>query len=195
MTAPLDIIRVICKMALAGQEILNVYHTVSTGAHSDEDAVTDVLVAIDTVYDLIDGSMVNDLTFESVTLLNVTGGYDLGEYDWFSMTAGGETSAEYLPTGVAALITLPTAQLRTRGRKFFAGMGEGSQADSLWSGALVTVLTAVGTALSETYLGDASGDPYSWGVVDGAGQFWPHQSAIISNIPSYQRRRKVGVGS
>lgn len=194
MTAPNDILQVVANMSLFGQQVLNVYHVASTGAHDDEDAVGDILVALSDLYLNIDEDLVDDLSFVSVVIKNITADADLGEFDWNDLTTGGQTG-DALPTGVAGLITMPTARLKTRGRKFFPGFAEVNTTNGLFAGDAITDLTAAAAYLSSTFLGDFSGDPYAWGVVGSDSLFWPFLSAIVSNIPAYQRRRKQGVGS
>lgn len=191
---PLDVVLVIAKMVIFGQEVLNVFHCSSTGDHPVDEAVIDITQKLDTIYATIDQSMANDLAFSSIVLKNLTQDFDMGEWEWPNL-ATGASATDPLPAGVAGLITLPTARLKTRGRKFLPGLTEGDTDNGVFNVTFFNEMVTFASHLTNTFIGVESGDPYAFGVVDSSQVFWPFVSAIVSNIPAYQRRRKQGVGS
>lgn len=125
--------------------------------------------------------------------------WDGAEWDWQSNAAYSPTyigGASILPAGVSAVITAYTAINRVVGRKFFPGILEDSLLTGLWGSGLVADLALA----AAQYISDFGIFPslfvmhpgvYSSKVVD----FVPFSlTALITNIPGYQRRRKTGVG-
>lgn len=193
MAGALDIIQVIVEAAILGQRILSVYEFVSTQNILDEDAKEDLRTHLqDTVYPTILPSLADELEMQSLYFKNLTDNLDLGQLAW---TGDQPTSTgEPLPLGVAGLIVAPTALPKTRGRKFIAGVTEGSCNGSLWDSSLVTAMTNFGAAYISAFLGASNDDPWQPGVSDKNGVFRPFIEALVTNIPAYQRRRKQGVG-
>lgn len=189
-----DIIQVTCQMLLAGQTMLNVYHAVVKEPTSDSDVVDDLIPEVDSVQAEVAGVTANDLAYTFISLKNISTAVDLGIHAWQTLTTGGG-GAEYLPLGVAGLVTLPTELLKTRGRKFYPGLTETDQADSLFDVDVTSALIGVGALLIVPWFGTQSGNEYEWGVPNRLGAFSPFVAHSVQNIPSYQRRRKQGVGS
>lgn len=193
MAGALEIIQVIAEMALAGQQILNIYHAISSSAVDDDDLMIDLGRGLEQVYDQFLANLANDLTFVSLKFNNVSDETFIGEGTWPTFTAGG-SSGQFLPLGVAGLITLPTSQPKVRGRKFFAGFTEGDITDGVWDSSLTNALVDAGAILVDPFAGFESGEPWAFGVVNQSGVFKDFISFGVSNIPAYQRRRKQGVG-
>lgn len=134
----------------------------------------------------------------------VVNSYDLykwvgTEWDWVqneTYTPAFAGGVDVLPAGVAAVVTAYTAINRVVGRKFFPGIAEASLTGGLWGAGLLTDLALTAAA----YIADFGIFPslfvmhpgvYSTKVAD----FVPFSlTALITNIPGYQRRRKTGVG-
>lgn len=193
MAGALDVIKVVARMAMLGQEILNVYHFISSDPVFDADVLDDLAQFMDDVYDTIDGVLVDNLSFVDLSITNETDGTDIGVVGWPALTVGA-VGADMAPTGIAGLVTLPTAFLGTRGRKFIPGISESNITDSVIIGAMVAFLQDYGDLLIAPFLGATSGEPWQYVVVDKDGFARVPTEAIVANIPAYQRRRKVGVG-
>lgn len=134
----------------------------------------------------------------------VTNSFDLykwvaGEWDWVQnetyepVYPGGP---DVLPAGVAAVVTAYTAINRVVGRKFFPGIAEASVTGGLWGVGLLADLAL--TAIE--YISDFGIFPSLFVMHPGVystkvAGFVPFSlTALITNIPGYQRRRKTGVG-
>lgn len=190
----LDTILAIAEMAALGQKLLNVFQFLATDDMSDSDATSDIATFLDDLYQNIDGFMDAALTFDQITLKNVTQAVDMGSTDWPTLTNGSNVGDLY-PLGVAGLITLGTAKPGTRGRKFIPGLDASATVESLFSSSLTTALTAFGAGMVGGFVGGTSGLIWAPGVLDKLGVFRPFTSSIVTNLPAYQRRRKQGVGA
>lgn len=190
----LDIILVIAEFLLAGQRIMNVFHAVPAGPIIDDEGIEDLEVWLVDAYTELVSLLANDLTFSSLTLRNLTDDIDLGTHSWPDLSTGSNT-AEFLPLGVAGLVTYPTQIIGSRGRKFIGGLCENGVADGNLNGATVTALNAFGLVTCTPFIGSASGETWAPGVVTQAGAFRPFNGEVlVSSVPAYQRRRKQGVG-
>lgn len=124
---------------------------------------------------------------------------ELGEWAWQHNEAYSPVyigTAAVLPAGVAAVMTAFTAVNRVVGRKFFGGISEASLLEGLWGAGLVADLASAAAA----YVTPKSLFPDFWRIVPGVystkvSGFIPFNlTALVTNIPGYQRRRKTGVG-
>lgn len=193
MASALDIIQVVVEGALLAQRILSVYQFVSTDAVTDEDLMDDLTDRIENdMYAELTTSLANNFVISNLEFKNLTDNTLIDVIPWGG--AAFSSAGELLPLGVAGLVTANTATPKVRGRKFIAGLTEGSCNDSLWDSALVTVLTDFAAAYVSGFIGAVSSSPWAPGVKSSTGPFRPFTEAIVSNIPAYQRRRKQGVG-
>lgn len=193
MAGALDVIEVVIEMFILGQRVLNVYHMISSDSVPDGDVEDDLSAYFADLYSPLASIQANDLTYNSITMKNITEGEDIGDFAWLG-TAAGASSTDPLPTGIAGLLTLPTDILGTRGRKFFPGITEGATTDGVFVGTLLTVLAGIGSSLLAGFLGEVSDSPWTYVVIDKNGVPRAPVGADVSNVPAYQRRRKVGVG-
>lgn len=109
----------------------------------------------------------------------------------------GTNMTDPLPSGVAALVTAYTYISKVMGKKYVPGLAD----DAVLAGAWVAnVLSALADMAVEWITGFNS-------LADATSHWWPgvwslktisfqsfQSAAAISDIPSYQRRRKEGVG-
>lgn len=195
MADALDIIRVVAEMALVGQKILNIYDFVATDPTDDADLMSDLGDWIEDAMADIKMRISNNLSFSSLQFKNVTQATDMGFTSWPTFTVGGDATNEVLPLGVAGLVTMPTAVSKVRGRKFLCGITEAYCEDGVWTAATVTDLIAYGDILINPIIGTLTGSPIAYGVVKALGGFQPVVAYDVVNVPSYQRRRKQGVGA
>ena len=121
------------------------------------------------------------------------------EWDWQSNApydAAFDGGVGILPAGVSAVVTAYTAVNRVVGRKFFPGLKQGSLVAGLWGVGLVGDLATTAAA----YITDFGVFPSLFVMHPGVysskvGDFVPFSlTALVTNIPGYQRRRKTGIG-
>lgn len=194
MASALDIIQVIADMSLLGSTVMNVYDFVATDNTSDDDLKTDLANFIEDSMAAVALRLANDLAYNSLAFFNVTAQSDMGFEPWPTFTLGPVTATEVLPPGIAGLATLPTAKPKTRGRKFIPGFAEGYSQEGFWTDATVLDIVDYASNLISPVVGALTGSPIAYGVVDLLDAFWPCQAYDVTNVPSYQRRRKQGVG-
>lgn len=191
--APLDVIQTIVEMTLFGSKVLNVFHLMCIGGGSDPDVMEDIAVDLDDKYALLQPYLINDLSFDGFVFKNITQNYNMGEAPFITLTVGAQ-SAEPLPPGTAALITLRTPVPKTRGRKFIPGIGIGSMSGGLLTGSLLTEAENFAASMIGGFIGDVNGLVFDYGVTNAVLDFVEFTEAVVSNVPAYQRRRKQGVG-
>lgn len=194
MPGALEIVQIVAEMAMFGQTLLNVYHAVSSNSLLDEDAMSDLATRLGDAYALIANRQSDDLTAVGLTFKNITTNEDMGTESFVGYTGGTDNTNDPLPAGVALCVTLPTAVLKSRGRKFVPGIAETGTTAGLFTSAVMTDAASFAALISEAWLGASNDDPWTFGIVTELGTFRPFQSASVSNVPAYQRRRKQGVG-
>lgn len=102
-----------------------------------------------------------------------------------------------LPSGVAALMTAYTETSKVMGKKYVPGLSETGQTAGLWvAGVLAALATsavqwvsgfvALNDPLTYWYPGVYSTKALAYKIFQG--------SAMVRDVPAYQRRRKQGVG-
>lgn len=191
---------VVTNLWTDGNVIQNVFNAVVTGAGSPWDAddiVEDgVSWAEDLFYNItsdtaatVDGSQVQVYEYDSVD----DDWDEVGSQSFFwNPTAG----SDELPRGVAALINLKTTDPDVSGKKYIAGMTEGSSVLGLWSAGLLTNLLSFAVDWYAPFTGTDSGATWTPGIWSVVGTVFKAAiaSVLIPTIPAYQRRRKRGVG-
>lgn len=193
--APLDVIRVVVKMTQAAQQLRNVYDFIHTGVNAvnDEDVLDAVLAVMETAYGYVVSQVTDNLSFDSVEVVNVTQDALIGE-DVFTTTTAGTATDQASPMQVAYLVRFPTNYRGSQGRKFIPGCNEGSLGEN---GELNTATQAACLAYALEILDGVtvSGELFVPGVDNpDKGRFAAYESAICNDIVGTQRRRKQGQG-
>lgn len=194
MASALDVIRVVADMTLLGQTILNVWHVISPSSVPDTELQDDIPEMMNEIYSQINGVIDNELTYDAIRIFNVTGNQDLGIHAWPVLTTG-STAGETLPLGVAALLTLPTDIPKVRGRKFFGGIVESVCTNGVFISNVTDALADIAALVTVPYITAGHANAWVFGIPTLANGFQAFNSGLISSIPSYQRRRKQGVGA
>lgn len=192
----LDLIEVGVEMFLLGQRVLNVFHLVGDQNLDDGDAMADIAEYMDALYDTVDHTMSDTLTFGSILVKNLSAGTLLGSIGFPTLTGGTNGAGAELPTQIAGLVTLPTATPKRRGRKFIPGMVEGNLTAGLFTAGLVTAFGDFGGYLVIPHsMGSGAGWRYvvSTGT-PGIGSTSLPTEAVVTNIPAALGRRRIGVG-
>lgn len=190
-----DFFRAVAEFSLLGQQILNVFHFTIAGAASDSDVVDDVTTRLDTAYSYIENRQSDDLAAVGVHVFNLTDDMDLGFVPFDTYIGGTDNTNDVLPPGVALCVTYPTLILKTRGRKFIAGIAENNTSGGLFTTACLDDAILFAGITSTSWTGAGSGETFTWLVPRSAGGAAPIDSAVVRSIPAYQRRRKQGVGA
>lgn len=196
-----DVLRVVATMAYTdGDLVQNVFAAVisgSGGPFDDADIVDDALAWVGTMFgnlstllsSTIDGSQVQVYVYDPVD----EDFDEVGSVPWtFNPTGTGD---EYT-RGVAGLINAKTTDPDVNGRKYIGGLTENVMTSSGLAAGLVTGLVNFADDWLNGFNGPTSGAAWTPAI-------WSHKNklpyattgdAIIPVEPSYQRRRKRGVG-
>lgn len=184
-----------------GSQIQNVYYFRHTGGTTLQNAAlaTGIEAFMSTLYEIIDTYIPTSVTPYLISLdkvafvdgeLQVTA--DLGSIAWTTW-AGGESSSDGLPQGVAAVVNFPVDEPRVQGRKFLGPFAESAQEDGdLISAVLAEVAAYAAALISGTSFGGATLNNF---IASSKTAAFIEVTAYVANaIMGYQRRRKKGVG-
>lgn len=184
---------------VAGSEVVNVFHLVmdSVGDVSEANALADIR-------DYIEDAMSNlDALYSSSQSLDTVEAWvwneSLERWDSIGEVAGTwngtQGTTEVCPSGVAPLTSAQTVDAHARGKKYLLPFIETYLGSGSWTAAAVTALLAYAADWVATYIGThAEWAPGIW--QESTGTFKQFNGTYSStNVPAYQRRRKVGVGT
>lgn len=192
---PNDIVRITDFMTYEGTtNMLNTYVCKYVGATQITDTVflAGVLDWIDGVHGQMDDIQANTVAYGRHDLYNITQDRPMPSGAAESPTIGG-VDVDPVAPGVAALVSKPTGTKRSIGKTFIGGLAESMIDGGLWTTAAMTTLDDIAQYLvGAISMGSVAVEMGIWDVVDSL--FRKSTSYIIKNIPSYQRRRKQGVG-
>lgn len=181
-------------MTLLGSTVMNRLTYEMQNEADSEDIVTDFSIRLGEIYDTFVGFQCPELVYTGYRIKVVLTDVLVGEGAWGGTTNGGAAGDAYAP-GVAALITKPTLTPKVRGRTFVPGLSEAHVTDGLLDAGSLAALVDMATLLFNAFEGEASLIDYIPGVLSLASEvFHRFDSASVTNVPAYQRRRKQGVG-
>jgi hypothetical protein len=200
MAADGEILRLTLEYTILGSSVPNnVFHfEIDSGAKTDEDTLDDMFnYALDgwgfewhnlasEDAELIGGNV--DVMNLDGTVLRTLGDFDI-------TTRQGQQAVNVGAAGASGLFVAPTAQPKSRGRKFVPGLVTTAYNDGLFGPATTALLLDLLTNYLATFV--FNGTTYNHGVLSTTLlQFLPFLgAATASDVPAYQRRRKPGVGS
>jgi hypothetical protein len=191
-----DAIKVVCKMRYnnAG-DMINTFHVTPTvGVPADDaDFFDQVGNYVDLSYGTIVGSLPDILTFEDITMYNLTQDSFVGTGPWPNQVSGGGATDAVSPQ-IASLVVFPTSFLRTQGRKYVPGFTEALYTDGALTAGALAILTTFGARFLDTIA--LTGFSVRFGVYrPDPLRFAFLQSAKIIPNTRTQRRRTLGFGS
>jgi hypothetical protein len=197
MTTAAQQYRITAHLSYLGTiDIENVFYlrVLTPGTDSDADVLSGAAAWLDEAYTFIQNRISNQVSFVDVRGFNITANAPIAPVAWPVLLAG-SSAASAMATGVAACITFYTLVSRVRGRKFIGGLTENEFDNAL----LVTSFVAALTNFAITILAGpdvlAGGTTLEWGIRRKNGTFLVVPRFVISAIPAYQRRRRLGAGS
>jgi len=190
-----DIIRVTAKMSHGADDIFNVFHLRAYGDTIAE-ATAETLIAnwVDGLYTSLDENFSTGMTFDTISMFNITQDSPMNEVDWPVKTAG-LNAAQALPLQVSPLVLFPTSQARSQGRKYLPPITE---ADSDGAGQLSSdLLAGIADFIAAVLNGPSSGGteffPGNWN--SDLARFVVWISGKAATYLRTQRRRVRGVGA
>lgn len=183
----------------------NVYHYRLDDPNPDNPTDAQIITAIDAemdgIYTKWDDEMSDEYNVDKLSVDRVE--WNAVDSIWETVEHIGESLLDHdglgisdpVPHGVACNITFNTADPRRQGRKFFPGASEDGMDGSNITGAVQTVLAAMGAdVLSDLPVGGGAAE-LTTGIATNLGTFLPFIIAVVNTIAAYQRRRKPGVGT
>lgn len=192
-----DVLEVAARMEFNGvEDQVNVYQFAlgTPGPITDTEAVDDLIALMEAVYTIWKATMVAITAFRDLRVRNVTKDEVLGVFPWPTLTVG-DSAADALPPGNAGLINFNTDVARVTPRKYMGSLNVNTvDNDGTLIALQVTKLVEVADLLLDVWVG-VDGDWLYGYLSPKAGTFVFPNSATVSDITAYQRRRKQGRGS
>jgi hypothetical protein len=195
-----DIIRLVVEYGIpAASAVLNVFYFEAGGAMSDEDAGDDAADWVTNqwgdAWKNLGGILSEILTWSADTV--DTEGHVLHNIGSGLVGLAGLVGSEEEPPAVAAYIKADTEFPKTRGSKYVPGLTEASVDNGYIDGTMLAVMATLLNLYMTAFSGTASLKTWVPGVPSRTlAQFVPFQgTGTITDVPAYQRRRKVNVGS
>jgi NAD(P)-dependent dehydrogenase (short-subunit alcohol dehydrogenase family) len=195
------ILKVVITMLLPESVIAqNVFYCLfknTGGSNDDDDVLSDLVDWMEDIFGNINDQIVDTAVLAELTAyIRDIPGDDWDEVGSATLTDAFAGSSEMLPHGVAPITHAKTTNPDVQATKFWAGLVEGWQDQSVLSGgAVAAYLLAAGDWILD-FVGSASGSDFEPGVWSPTNLLFYHFSGtIVQNAYlGYQRRRKPGVG-
>lgn len=166
------------------------------GSCTDAEFLTACATYIQNLYATMDDVMSDQVDLAETTVTKVIFSVDKWIVDalvgTFLPSFTATETADMLPHAMAAVLTLPTAIPKKRGRIFVPGVAETHQSDSLLSSTAATALGNFGTTLRSGFT--AGGATFNYHVLGKDGLATYPTSFVVNGIMGTNRRRKPGVG-
>lgn len=188
--------RIAARMNFAGvADIVNVYwaENLSGGIVSDANILIDAGALMEILMNQINANLSNLMTYEDISVSNISTGSPIGVAPWPVLTVGGSAS-DAIPTQVAALVIGRTSFARVQGRKYLGLFVETSKVGSAWSVGVLTALANFATQWETSQI--VNGRTYEFGVwrPSLASLVTFRNTAVLADART-QRRRTPGRGS
>jgi hypothetical protein len=178
------------------EDVVNVFqlqHTTGV-AVTDAQAVADIGQFMDDLYVILEGILTILMIAREIKIFNKTQLILLGAYPFPTFNGGLQVLPPTAP-GVAILSNFATGIPRVTPRKYWGVMTETSMdTQGQWEVPTLAVIATANSLLLAEYIGVNSNWQYGYFSPKIAGFAQPN-SAIVTSIPAYQRRRKQGRGS
>lgn len=191
-----DVVRITCTMRQSLSDVQNVYHALvdATSTIDNTTFFTQMADDIDSMYDPLVTNLPDQLTFDSISMQNLTQEEFIGQGAWPVKTDGSAVS-HMLPPQCAALCLFSTDTLRSQGRKFLPPLTVNSEEDD--GSITAATLTAIASFIAECLL---TKNGTNWSAVLGnynptLARFATWIEGTARDLFATQRRRYTGYGS
>ncbi len=191
-----DVLQAAARLEYEGvEDVVGVYQfrKDDAGSIGDTPAIDDILEFLEDIYTFL-AVVIPVLTlFRDITIRNLTQAVLMGTFSWPTLTAG-SGSGSAVPPGVAGMASFPTAIPRVILRKYWLPYTTTNmESDGTLSSGALTAQTSAAALLLTTFA--ATNAEWDYGYLSPkTGTFVLPTSALITDIPAYQRRRKQGRG-
>lgn len=191
-----DILRIGALFLFNGVSIVaNTYHVRVTagGGLTYAQAADDISEYLEDIYDEVDELFSDEMASYAITLANVTQDTTYGTFNWTNPITGNEVN-QWLPQGLCCFTWGRTLKPRVQTRKYWGVFTEISTLDGRWTPALVTACTNAHILHHTSFVGTNGLTILGVAYNRTLGTYTDITGVTNTNIPAYQRRRKVGVG-
>lgn len=176
--------------------IANTFHVrVTAGGGLDfSDASDDISEYLEDIYDGLKIWLSDEMASYALTLANLTQDTTYGSFAWGNPVNGSNVS-EWLPQGVCMLTWGRTVVPRVQTRKYWGVFTEAGQEDGRWVASVVNACIAAHNKYHTSFAGTNGltvlGIAYNRTLAT-----WTDITGIAStDVPAYQRRRRLGRGA
>lgn len=176
-------------------DVQNIWHMkLTTASLSDADALDDILELLEALYALLTTAIHALTIFNRIRAINASQNSDIGiavPADTTPFAGSGDAA----PLQTAYGLTMQTAKINIRGRKFFGCPTEAHlSSGGIVQGPAITSLGNVGDYVTSSQA--ATNGTWQFGVKSSLdGLFYPFVGYAISTTAITQRSRRIGVGS
>ncbi len=163
-------------------------------ALTDQQGIDDVIEFLEAVYGLLRVLIPILSVFRDITVRNQTQAINYGTFPWVTF-ANGLAGGDDLPPGVALLVSFSTGISHLNLRKYFGNIAEGGVSQpGRWLPTTVAPAVAAAAVMLVPFV--ATNGSWEYGYNSPVALDWVVPvSAIVTDVPSYQRRRRQGRGS
>lgn len=179
----------------AEDDVQNSWHMVKvSGANNDTAVVLAIQEYMEAVYLTVNANIADDILYNSIDIFLITGSQALGKVPWLTLVNGGDIGDPTAP-GVCNLVLGRTGISKRIGKKYFGVSTEGKMTGARWVAGYVT------DALDAAVIGwenfTATNSVTLRGIVYDRVAMVARDvvTAVATNNPAYQRRRRAGAGS
>jgi len=191
-----DILRIVAKCEMGGQDVINVFHAqmAETGEVDDSTILTAVRNRLEAAYQELEDEQSDQLTAVGIDVANITDNTVIGQTTLGAYT-GGTAEQGTLPPQVAGFVQFGTQVLGSLGRKFLAGFIEDSNTETGRPDTAVQAVIAAFAAeiLAPLLIGSGFLNFGNWNK--DLERFVDWVSATVSSEWKTQRRRYYSSGS
>lgn len=196
------ILRVVVSLTFPESVIAqNVFYTLfkNTGASDAEaDVLSDLVDWVEGIYANMNTYIDADVALSHlITYFWDATGQDWDEVGLDTLSDAFAGAVDMLPHGAAAVLHAKTTNPDRSGSKFFGGLSEGAQNQSILVTPFITALGLTGADWISGFVGSATGSDFDPGIFSGTDLVFYEFSNVVdvAGYIGYQRRRKPGVGS
>lgn len=192
-----DVLEVAARTEFNGvEDIVNVFQFEyqSVPGLTDEQGIEDVLEFIEAIYDIFIGAQTILQLYRDLRVTNKTQEIVYGTFTWPTLIDGEDIAKAQAP-GTCVLSNFSTGVARVAPRKYWGVFcADNMDADGTWSSAVLATFATVNSLMLLPYV--ATNGTWQYGYESPkVGSFVAPVSAVVTDIPAYQRRRKQGKGS
>lgn len=192
-----DVLQVAARIETQeGDDVVNVFQFkyASVPTITDTQGIDDVIEFLEALYTIYRVVIPILSVFRDLWVRNMTTLTNYGVFPWATLVNGGAAGND-LPPGVASMISFPTGKSRVTLRKYLGNNAVSQMTlEGRWIAAHLVITANVAALMVVPYV--ATNGTWAYGYTSPIIPGWiAPDTALILDVPSYQRRRRQGRGS